>query len=135
MSRHDRNKFKYNVPFTRTELVRRARKAAQAIMRSVVLLDVNQKKHSADDLLLLFYEDWFPQIMNLGSKGMKACPLEFNLFTEDIVTSTEELTARKQDTEDRIHLFFADTGFRLLKFERWRSERDFVGVVFYIAWD
>ena len=126
--------FKYNAPFTRVELIRRARKAAQAVMRSVILLDVNRKKHETDDLLLLFYEDWFPKIMNLSTKGMKACPLEFNLFTESITFSVEEQETRKGELEQRIRDFFFESGFSILRFESWKLEKDLIGVMFYVSW-
>lgn len=127
-------RFRYDALFTRTELVRRAHRAAQAVARSVVLLDVNRKKHEIDDLLRLLYEEWFPRILGASRKGMFACALEFTLFTEGVETENDVFTLRKLDIIDRIQSFFEETRFRVLKFERWVLERDRIGVVFYISW-
>lgn len=127
-------RFRLDAPFTRTELVRRASHAALSITRAVQLLEVNHKKHQTDDLLLLMHEDWFPRILKASKRGMYACPLEFHLFTEGIETEPKAIELRKADTEERIRAFFVGTGFKLIKFERWRLERDRTSAWFYLSW-
>jgi len=127
-------RFTYNAPYTRCELVERARKTAQALVRTTVLLELNRKKHVSDDLLLLLFEEWFPRIIASSRRGVSACPLEFNLLTEEVETDGKKLKIRQEETESRIRGFFDGTGFQVLKFEHWVLERDRISVQFYVAW-